>query len=455
MDWAAVLEAQRGYFRSGKTLSYDFRRSELEKLARIIRERESSINQALEADLGKSSFEAYASEIGFLRAEVRYALENLADWMRPERVSSGIALFPASSRIEREPRGVVLVIAPWNFPLQLTLGPWVGALAAGNCAILKPSEVAPHTSTLIAEVLGENFAKELVAVATGGPETSQALLRLRFDHVLFTGSVAVAREVATAAAKNLTPVTLELGGKNPAIVDRDCDLPLAARRIAWAKFMNAGQTCIAPDFLLVPEERRGFVVSEIALNVRRFFGEDPRKSPDYGRIVSQRHFDRLSSHLGHGRVVLGGERERGRLYMAPTLLEDVPLDSPPLEEEIFGPILPVVPYRKLEGAIEIARRHPDPLALYVFSNRAEVQKRVLREVPSGGAAVNDAMLQFMNPRLPFGGRGTSGMGHYHGRFGFELFSHRKAVVQGSRFLDIPLRYPPYRGKLRWLKKLLR
>jgi acyl-CoA reductase-like NAD-dependent aldehyde dehydrogenase len=455
MDWAAVLEAQRRYFRSGATLSFDFRRGQLEKLGRLLRENQSRINEALAADLGKSPFEAYASEIGFLSSEVGFALKHLASWMRPERVPSPITLFPAKSRIEREPRGVVLIIAPWNFPLQLALGPWIGALAAGNCAILKPSELAPHASNLIADLLGTSFPKELVAVATGGAETSKELLRLRFDHVLFTGSVAVAREVALAAAKTLTPLTLELGGKNPVIVDAGSDMALAARRIAWAKFMNAGQTCIAPDYVLVAERRKDELVSGIAANVGRFFGEDPRRSKDYGRIVSLRHLDRLSSYLEHGRVTLGGDRDRDELYLAPTLLEDASPGSPPLEEEIFGPILLIVTYRELDEAIEIANRHPDPLALYVFSKRKEVQSRVLREVPSGGAAVNDLVMQFMNPRLPFGGRGTSGVGEYHGRFGFELFSHKKAVVQGSRLLDIPIRYPPYRGKLRWLKKLLR
>jgi acyl-CoA reductase-like NAD-dependent aldehyde dehydrogenase len=455
MDWAPVLEAQRRYFESGATLLYEFRRRQLETLARLLRENEARIEEALAADLGKSPFEVYASEVGFLRSETGFALKHLAGWMRPERVPSPITLFPASSRIEREPRGVVLIISPWNFPLQLALGPWIGALAAGNCAVLKPSELSPHTSNLVAELLGEYFPKELVAVATGDAEVSRALLRLRFDHVLFTGSVAVAREVAAARAKHLTPLTLELGGKNPVIVDEDADLALAARRIAWGKFMNAGQTCIAPDYLLVPERRKDEVVSAIAKTVVRFFGEDPRGSPDYGRIVSPRHFDRLASHLEHGRITVGGSRDRETLYIAPTVLEDAPLGSPPLEEEIFGPILPLVPYRDLDQAIALAKRHPDPLALYVFSNRADVRRRILREVPSGGAAVNDVVMQFMNPRLPFGGRGTSGIGEYHGRFGFELFSHKKAVVQGSRLLDVPIRYPPYRGKLWWLKKLLR
>jgi aldehyde dehydrogenase (NAD+) len=455
MDWAPVLEAQRRYFESGETLPYEFRRRQLERLARLLRENESRIAEALAADLGKSPFEAYASEIGFLRSEVAFALRHLSSWMRPERVPSPITLFPATSRIERQPRGVALIVSPWNFPFQLALGPWIGALAAGHCAILKPSELSPHASSLLAELLGENFPKELVAVATGDVDTSRALMALRFDHVLFTGSVGAAREVAAAAAKNLTPLTLELGGKNPAIVDESTNLALAARRITWGKFMNAGQTCIAPDYLLVPERLKDRMVSAIATNVVRFFGADPRRSRDYGRIVGVRHFDRLVSHLDHGRITVGGGNDRAELYIEPTVLEDASFGSPPLEEEIFGPILPILPYRDLDQAIEIAKRHPDPLALYVFSNRAEVQRRVLGEIPSGGAAVNDLVMHFMNPRLPFGGRGTSGIGEYHGRFGFELFSHKKAVVQGSRFLDIPIRYPPYRGKLKWLRRLLR
>ena len=454
MDWPAVHEAQRRYFRSGATRGFEFRREQLQKLERLVRENEVAMERALAADLGKPAFEAYASETGFLRAEIAFARKHLAAWMRPERVPSPVALFPAKSRIEREPLGVVLIISPWNFPLQLALGPWIGALSAGNCAILKPSELAPRSSSLLAELLSATFPRELVAVATGGVETSQALLRLPFDHVLFTGGAYAARDVAAAAAKTLSPLTLELGGKNPVVVDRDADIPLAARRIAWAKFMNAGQTCIAPDYVLVAETRKAELLAGIAANVSRFFGNDARESKDYGRIVSPRHFDRLTSHLEHGRIAFGGERNRDELYLAPTVLEDAPAGSPPREEEIFGPILPIVPYREIDQAIEIANRHSDPLALYVFSNRKDVATRVLGAVPSGGAAVNELVLQFMNPHLPFGGRGASGVGEYHGRFGFELFSHRKAVVQGSRFLDIPIRYPPYGGKLRWLKRLL-
>jgi aldehyde dehydrogenase (NAD+) len=442
-------------FQSGATRSFEFRRLQLQKLSRLLEESEAPIAEALASDLGKPAFEAYASETGFLRAEVAFALSNLARWMRPERVPSPLALFPAASRIEREPLGVVLIVAPWNFPVQLTLGPWIGALAAGNCAVLKPSELAPRSAELIAERVSANFPPELVAVVTGGADTAKALLELPFEHVFFTGSAAVAREVAAAAAKRLTPVTLELGGKNPVIVDADCDLALAARRIAWAKFMNAGQTCVAPDYALVPEGLRETFVSEIAGNVRRFFGEDPRASGDYGRIVSPRHFERLEGLLPHGRIALGGERDRDSLYFSPTVILDAPEGSPPREEEIFGPILPVVACRDLDQAIEVANRHPDPLALYVFTKRRDVRSRVLREVRSGGAAVNDLMIHFMNPGLPFGGRGASGAGAYHGRFGFELFSHRRAVVEGARLLDIPLRYPPYAGKLRWLRKLLR
>jgi acyl-CoA reductase-like NAD-dependent aldehyde dehydrogenase len=453
-DWGRVLDGQRRYFRSGATLPLAFRQGQLGKLDRLLKENETPIARALAADLGKPTLEAYAAETGFLRSEIRFALAHLAHWVTPERVPSPLALFPASSRIEREPLGVVLVIAPWNFPIQLTLGPWIAALAAGNCAILKPSEVAPHSSKLLCQLLEENFPEELVAVAPGGPETSRALLQLRFDRILFTGGLAVAREVALAAAKTLSPLTLELGGKNPVVLDTDCDLALAGRRISWAKFLNAGQSCVAPDYVLVPEERRAELIGRIAENVRRSFGEDPRRSPDYARIVAPHHYDRMEALVQHGRIALGGDRDRDSLYFAPTVMEEVPPGSPPLEEEIFGPILPIVSYRDPEEAIAFASRHPDPLALYLFSNRKDFQRRILRAIPSGGAAVNDLVLQFMNPRLPFGGRGSSGVGEYHGRFGFELFSHKRAIVQGARFLDIPLRYPPYRGKLGWPKRIL-
>jgi acyl-CoA reductase-like NAD-dependent aldehyde dehydrogenase len=449
-----LVEAQRRFFQSGRTLPCEARREWLAQLLSLLERNEARIARALADDLGKPAFEAYTSETGFCQAEVRYASKHLKRWMRPERVGSPWTLFPARSRIEREPLGSVLVLAPWNFPLQLVVAPWIAALAAGNCAVLKPSELAPHTAALLAELIGESFPEELVAVVTGGPETSRSLLEERFDHVVFTGSAAVAREVAAAAARHLTPLTLELGGKNPCLVDERCDLALAARRIAWGKFMNAGQTCVAPDYVLVPETHRAGLVCAIEDNVARFFGPDPSRSPDYGRIVSERHFDRLVSYLDCGRIAWGGRKDRERLHLAPTLLEGAPPDSPPLSEEIFGPILPLVTYRSLDEAIAFARRHPHPLALYLFSSRDSVRRRVLREIPSGGAAVNDVILQFMNPRLPFGGRGTSGIGHYHGRFGFELLSHRKGVVEGSS-LDIPLRYPPYEGKLRWIRKILR
>jgi aldehyde dehydrogenase (NAD+) len=452
-DPRSLLESQRRLFRSGKTLAYEFRRERLQSLFELVRENEARIHEALASDLGKPTFEAFTTETGFVLSEARHALKHLKGWMRPERVRSTLAIFPAKSRIEREPLGSVLVIAPWNFPFQLTVAPWVAALAAGNCAVLKPSELAPATAEVVSELVSKSFPEELVSVVLGGPETSQLLLRERFDHVFFTGSANVAREVARLAAENLTPVTLELGGTNPCIVDEDVDLPLASRRIAWGKFVNAGQTCIAPNVVLAPESRKDELVAALARNLEEFFGADPKASPDYARIVNERHFDRLVSYLEHGRVVVGGGHDRGERYIAPTVLVDAQPSSPPVVEEIFGPILPVLAYRSLDEALDFAKRSKDPLALYVFSNRPEVQERVLREVPSGGAAVNEALLHFMNPRLPFGGRGASGTGHYHGRFGFELFSHRKAVVEGSR-LDLPIRYPPYRGKLAWVRKLL-
>lgn len=455
LDVAPIVAAQRRFFRSGATRSVDFRREQLQKLGELVRANEPRILEALAADLAKPRFEAFASETGFVASEIRFALDRLEEWIEPERVGTPLTFFPASSLIRREPMGVALVIAPWNYPFQLVLAPLVGALAAGNCALVKPSEWAVATSALLSELIPKYFQSELVSIATGGAEVAEALLKERFDHVFFTGSASTGRIVARAAAEHLTPVTLELGGKNPAIVDEQVDLKLTARRITWGKFFNAGQTCLAPDYVLVPAGLKDELVSRIRANVTHFFGDKPQSSPDFGRIINHRHFDRIRSYLDDGRVVLGGEHDRDQRYIAPTLLDDLPPEAKALTEEVFGPILPLVPYESLDEAIEITRRHPDPLALYLFSKNPEHQEKVLAEVPFGGGAINDTLIHFSNPELPFGGRGPSGIGSYHGRFGFERFSHKKAIVEGATLIDPPLRYPPYSGKLRWLRKLVR
>ena len=455
LDVAAILDRQRRLFRSGATRPFAFRQQQLQSLRALVRDHESRIHEALAADLGKPAFEAFASETGFVLSECSHALQNLETWMEPERVKTPLTFFPAKSFVRREPKGLVLILAPWNYPFQLVMAPLAAALAAGNCSILKPSEWAIHTSELVSELVPSYFSAELVSTITGDARIAQALLAQRFDHIFFTGGQEVGRIVATAAAKHLTPVTLELGGKSPAIIDEKVDLEVAARRVTWGKFLNAGQTCIAPDYLLVPESSAEDFISLMKQNIRRFFGDDPKTSPDFARIVNHRHFDRLSQYLEEGRVVAGGETDRDERYIAPTILADLSEDAKSLEEEIFGPILPVLTYRTLDEAIETTLRHPDPLALYFFSKDRKNQARVMEEIPFGGGALNETLVQFSNPALPFGGRGGSGSGSYHGRHGFETFSHRKSIVEGNTLLDPPVRYPPYAGKLRWLKMLVK
>ena len=450
----AVVAALRARFEAGTTRPLAFRLARLRALRSLVDENEAEIHAALADDLGKPEFEAFGSETGHVRSEVDHALAHIEEWMEPAPVGTPLTFFPSQSVIHQEPKGVVLIIAPWNYPFELVLSPLVGAIAAGNCAILKPSELAERTSALLASLVPRYLPTDVVRVVTGGPDASSALLAERFDHVFFTGSPAVGRIVAEAAARHLMSTTLELGGKSPAFVDDTAKLGVTARRLAWGKCYNAGQTCIAPDYVLVPEARKDELVSRLGDAIQDFYGEDPATSPDFARIINLRHFDRLVGYLGDGRAVIGGEHDRAERYVAPTVLDEVGPDTPALSEEIFGPILPLVPYRALDEAISFTRRHRDPLALYVFSRRQDVIDRLLDAVPAGGAVVNDALTQFSNPELPFGGRGQSGSGSYHGRFGFEAFSHRKPVVSASRWFDPSIRYPPYGAKLRWLRKLL-
>ena len=440
---------------SGGTLGRAFRKAALAQLAAALREGQREWEEALRADLGAPAFETWATQTGFVLAEIRHARRRLGGWMRPRRVGTPLAVLPARSRVEPAPRGVVLVIAPWNYPLQLSLAPAVGAIAAGNTVVIKPSEHAPATARRLAERIPAALPRGLVEVVEGGPETARALLDQKFDHILFTGSRRTGALVAEAAGRSLTPVTLELGGKCPALVDRSANLELAARRLAWGKFLNAGQTCVAPDFVLVPEERLDAFAGLLRGVVERGYGARPDQSPDYGRIVHRGHFERLEGLMDGLPVLAGGERDAERLYFAPTLTGPWPERHPAGREEIFGPILPLVPYGDLdEGLAELAR-HPDPLALYVFSKRGDPIRRAARTIRSGAVVTNDCVLHCANPALPFGGVGTSGHGSYHGRHGFELFSQPRAVLRGAGWLDPPVRYPPYRGKLGLLRLLLR
>jgi len=443
----------RAAFRTGKTRPLEWRREQLAALHRLVREEEGRLIEALQSDMRKPTLEAYASEVGFVAAEIEHVRKNLRRWTKPRKVKTPLHSQPGRSEVVREPLGVVLVIAPWNYPIQLALAPLIGALAAGNCAILKPSEITEHTSRLLAELVPRYLDPECVAVVEGGvPETTE-LLEQRFDHVFFTGSTNVGRIVMQAAAKHLTPVTLELGGKSPAIVAGDANLEVAARRVAWGKFFNAGQTCVAPDYVLVEDSIEAEFLEHLRGAIAAFYGEDPRASPDYARIVSDRHFERLTGFFGDGEVVTGGESAADERYIAPTVLREVPPAAPVMGEEIFGPVLPVLRVPGVDAAVEFVNDRPKPLALYVFTSTSDVADRVLGRTSSGGACVNDVVAHLTVPDLPFGGVGESGMGAYHGRHSIEAFSHRKSVLSRSTHFDVKLRYPPY-GDLKWIKRLI-
>jgi aldehyde dehydrogenase (NAD+) len=434
----------RATFDAGRTRPLAWRRQQLERLGALLSDHGDELVAALQADLHKPELEAWAADVSAVKSEVKLASKNLARWTRPERVG-GMPLL-GRSYVVREPLGVVLIISPWNYPVQLLLSPLVGALAAGNAAVLKPSEVTPHTSAALARRVPEYLDPEAVALVEGGVEETTALLAERFDHVFYTGNGSVARVVMAAAAKHLTPVTLELGGKSPCIVDEDVDVDVAARRIAWGKFLNAGQTCIAPDYVLVHERREDELVEALAKTIREFYGDDPRATPDYARIVNARHHQRVARLLKGGDVAVGGQSDESQNYLAPTLLRNVAPDADVMREEIFGPVLPILAVKDVDEAIRFVNGREKPLALYVFSRNERVQEEVLARTSSGGACVNGTLVHLANPRLPFGGVGPSGMGAYHGRHSFETFSHRKSVLRRKLGRDPKFLYPPY-GKL--------
>lgn len=441
-------------FRTGKTKSMAWRRAQLKALKKLHSENEQALCQALNADLGKSHFEGWSAEILVTCNEIDHTLQHMNEWARPERVPTPVAVQPASSEIRRDPLGTILIIAPWNYPLQLCLAPLVPAIAAGNCAVLKPSELAPATSKIIAELVPKYLDPDAIRVVEGGIPTSTELLEHKWDHILFTGGGNVGRIVMAAAAKHLTPVTLELGGKSPCIVDKKVKIDQAARRILWGKVFNAGQTCIAPDYILVHSSRKDELMAAFGKALKRFLGEDAQKSKDYGRIVNERHFDRLVGLLGDHKVLFGGNHDRDDKFIEPTVIDAPPLDSPVMTEEIFGPLLPVHTYETLDEAIEFVNDRDKPLALYLFSTDAKTREQVLQRTSSGGVCVNQTILHYIVNDGPFGGVGPSGMGAYHGKWGFETFSHRKTVMTRTTLVDPDLLYPPYsEGKKKWTRRL--
>lgn len=445
----------RAFYGTRATRDIRFRLGALHKLRDAIVANEKDIADALARDLRKSPEESYLTETGMVLEEIGLQIKNLRRWARDRKVSSPAALFPSRSRIIYEPKGVVLVIAPWNYPLQLTLNPLVGAIAAGNCVAVKPSTTSSATCAVIKKILSETLDDNYIAVFDGGHEQTAELLTLRFDHIFFTGGASFGRVVMREAAANLVPVTLELGGKSPCIVDRGADTEIAARRIMWGKLINAGQTCIAPDYLFVHRSLKEELIDEMKKSITRFYGEDIRTSPIYPRIISDKAFDRLVGYLsdGSGRIIHGGSHDKTDHYIEPTMLDGVIADSPVMRDEIFGPILPVMEFSDIRTVIDYVNSHEKPLAFYYFGDKSEGRK-VLSATTSGGACINDTLMQIVNPSLPFGGVGMSGMGRYHGKYSFETFSNlRSAVISPTRF-DIPLRYPPYRW-FGFLKRLLR
>jgi aldehyde dehydrogenase (NAD+) len=449
------LQEQIEFFNTGATRAAAFRKKQLIKLKDVIKKNESGIMNALYIDLKKSNFESYMTEIGIIYKQINYAVAHLKKWSKPEKIKTPFYLLPARSRIIPEPYGQVLIIAPWNYPFQLLISPLIDAIAAGNVAVLKPSELAPNTSAITAKIISEAFDSSFVCAVEGGVDTTKFLLTEQFNYIFFTGGTEVGKIIMEAASKNLTPVTLELGGKSPVIVDKDAPLDLTARKIAWGKFLNAGQTCIAPDYVLVHKDIIEKLISRIEFYVKKFYENDTKTSPYYPRIINLRHFKRIRDLMKNANIAFGGETVEKHLYISPTVLKNVSLNHPSMKEEIFGPVLPVIEFRNMNDAISIIRSMPKPLALYLFTASKKIQSQVSNELPSGALVINDVIIHTANEHLPFGGVGSSGMGAYHGKYGFDTFSHKKPVVKVSRIFDFPFRYPPYKNKLRLLRFILR
>ncbi len=449
-----VFKKQRLFFQSGQTLDVNFRLEALHKLKQSIIAHEEVINSALTADLGKPLLETYTSETGFTLLELNHVLKNLKKWARPRKVRGSLATFPSKSYILSEPFGIALIIGPWNFPLQLTLLPLVGAIAAGNCAVLKASRKTPATAEAIKSIINTAFEEHYLAVLDDSDQDGQRLLDQKYDKVFFTGSPGTGKLVMEKAAKNLASITLELGGKSPCIVDQNINLEVAVKRILWSKYMNAGQICIAPDYLIVHKDIKAAVYDQMIRCLNAFFGPDPQQSPDYGRIVNLKELERLSNYLNDGKIIAGGSFNKEKLYFEPTIIEVSSLQVPVMQDEIFGPILPVIEFATADEIENIIALNPNPLAFYLFSKDRTLIKRLLKNVQFGGGCINDTLFHLVNHNLPFGGRGKSGIGNYHGRYSFDAFSHQKSVLdKGFRF-DIAHKYPPYGNIHQKLRKLL-
>jgi aldehyde dehydrogenase (NAD+) len=454
---ATALENLRKHFQSGITQPYAWRKAKLEQLRDLILQQENALYAALASDLHKSREEAWVTEIGMVLAEISHTLQHLKSWMRPRRVATNLLNLPSSSYIHKEPMGTGLIIGPWNFPFMLLMGPLVGALAAGNTVVLKPSEYAPATAALVHQMISKTFAANEVLVVEGeGAEVVPSMMQdFSFDHVFFTGGTTVGKIIYQLAASKLVPVTLELGGKSPCVVEPDANLAVAAKRIVVSKFVNAGQMCIAPDYLLVHQSVKRQLIEALQAAIRQFYSADPIQSENYGRIINEKQYHRLTQYLKQGRIIFGGECRPEERFISPTLMEDSSLDDPIMKEEIFGPILPIIAFSTMEEALAIIEKNPNPLSFSVYTSNAAKETQWLAAVRFGGGCVNNSSWQFSNPNLPFGGRGASGIGAAHGKYSFDCFTHQKAVLKTPTWFDPALKYPPFKGKLSLFKKLIR
>lgn len=446
MDFNGIVNTQRQYFLSGKTRSVDFRLNALTKLQQALQNREQTLNAALKSDLNKSPFEAFMTETGGVITEISYLKKHLKKWARIRGVKTPLSQFAAKSFVVPDPYGVVLIMAPWNYPLQLCLEPLAGAIAAGNCAVVKPSAYAPATSQAVADIIADIYPPEYVTVVQGGRKENANLLEERFDYIFFTGSTSVGRLVMEAAAKHLTPVSLELGGKSPVIVDETADIKLAAKRIAFGKYLNAGQTCVAPDYVLVHSSVKDRLEEEIGYYIKEFFGEKPLENENLPRIISEKHFDRLLGLMKSEKIFCGGGSNQEKLRIEPTVLTECGFEDAVMGEEIFGPILPVIAYENLDTEISRLQQLEKPLALYLFTSSKETQKKVLGSLSFGGGCINDTTVHPATSEMGFGGVGASGMGSYHGKRSFDTFTHYKSIMDKKTWMDLPMRYHPYSEK---------
>lgn len=455
MNIEQIVENQRMFFRTEATRPPEFRLAALKKLRAVLKSKEAAIIAALKADLNKAEYEGFMTEVGLVYEELSFQEKRLPRWLKPQRVRTPLAQFPAKSFVLSEPYGVVLIMSPWNYPFQLTMMPLIGAIAAGNCAVLKPSAYSPQTSRVIADLIGECFPQEYVTVVQGGREENTALLEQRFDYIFFTGSVAVGRLVMEKASRFLTPVTLELGGKSPCIIDKSANLRLAAKRLACGKLLNAGQTCIAPDYLFVHKDIKDQVILYLKERFTGMLGDNPLDNPDFPQIINEKQFSRLVGLMDNENILYGG-RTRGTRQIEPTLLDDITAESRIMQEEVFGPILPVLTYSSIEEVIAFIASREKPLALYLFTGDHNTEQRILSSLSFGGACINDTIVHAATPYLGFGGVGNSGMGAYHGKKSFETFSHQKSIMKRYNWLDLPLKYHPYQEKyLKLLRKILK